>query len=777
MKLEPEWIDKLLFGIRERRFTQDSPILPEVWHRFGETPEKPQDLLLTPFAGARPGEVAAALADALIRTTTGQDQETLEKLARSRSEEKKATGKAGLEQAGQTVAAARIAYNQTTVAATLTFSQVIQCALPLTGWWKRYVDRFRPDPAAPEGEGTHSEQSGGSEDAPDPRVGYRALAHAFRRMAEFPNLSEILAAEGPAPSTEQALRAFQLTGTDSVRLQGLREPGLVAELLWMARTAGTLFRALNLSLLSDPKESVERERGRRADQWTSILFSPQETFLIVASWLEDQTIAPPIDTRGLIFTITPNRPASTAVATSRQTVKADACGRVFDIRCDGITWGIVDTGVDATHPAFRLRGTDGKLLEPAFALKKDRFGREYVVNNTRIRATFDFTEIRQLLLYNPIGEARLPAETEKRLNAAGIIGASLDEMRKSLRRALQSGRELDWGQLRPFVEVPHRINLDANGTPQGPYRIPTTAQGHGTHVAGILGANWEQGAAGSTPPFAPPPTVPPPNTAGAISVATATGGSVGLMPSQGIALSEDCPCFQGICPDIVLYDLRALRGDRDDDEFAVISALQFVRHLNSHRDQMEIHGVNISLSLRHDVRNYACGRTPVCDECERLVGSGVVVVAAAGNAGWQDAATMGAGTEGYRTLSITDPGNAASVITVGATHRSQPFTYGVSYFSSRGPTGDGRNKPDLVAPGEKIEAPYPNNDLCRLDGTSMAAPHVSGAAALLMARNREMIGQPNRIKKILCDTATDLGRERYFQGAGLLDILRALQSV
>ena len=49
-----------------------------------------------------------------------------------------------------------------------------------------------------------------------------------------------------------------------------------------------------------------------------------------------------------------------------------------------------------------------------------------------------------------------------------------------------------------------------------------------------------------------------------------------------------------------------------------------------------------------------------------------------------------------------DPGNADSVITVGATHRYMPHTYGVSYFSSKGPTGDGRIKPDLVAPGERI---------------------------------------------------------------------------
>ena len=53
-------------------------------------------------------------------------------------------------------------------------------------------------------------------------------------------------------------------------------------------------------------------------------------------------------------------------------------------------------------------------------------------------------------------------------------------------------------------------------------------------------------------------------------------------------------------------------------------------------------------------------------------------------------------------LTINDPGNAELAITVGSTHRDMPHTYGVSYFSSKGPTGDGRLKPDLVAPGEKI---------------------------------------------------------------------------
>jgi subtilisin family serine protease len=159
------------------------------------------------------------------------------------------------------------------------------------------------------------------------------------------------------------------------------------------------------------------------------------------------------------------------------------------------------------------------------------------------------------------------------------------------------------------------------------------------------------------------------------------------------------------------------------------------------------------------------------------VDSGVVLVAAAGNLGYHTFETKDGAYEGYTAFSITDPGNADGVITVGATHRFWPHTYGVSFFSSRGPTGDGRMKPDLVAPGERIQSCLPAKGWGELDGTSMAAPHVSGAAAMLMGRYSELVGQPRRIKKLLCESATDLNRERTFQGYGMLDVLRAFQMI
>jgi len=209
-------------------------------------------------------------------------------------------------------------------------------------------------------------------------------------------------------------------------------------------------------------------------------------------------------------------------------------------------------------------------------------------------------------------------------------------------------------------------------------------------------------------------------------------------------------------------------------EFEVVVGLAFLRWLNR-QENSRIDGVNISLSIPFAVDNFACGWTPVCVECDRLVSAGVVVVVSAGNSGFDDSrGTMSIGS-GFQMISIADPGNAETVITVGATHRTDPHRYGPISRSARGPTADGRHKPDLLAPGDGVWGPVPGGRWERKSGTSQAAPHVSAAAAMLLARYPELRGRPYRVKEILCETATDLRRLVDFQGHGLVDALRALQ--
>jgi subtilisin family serine protease len=134
-------------------------------------------------------------------------------------------------------------------------------------------------------------------------------------------------------------------------------------------------------------------------------------------------------------------------------------------------------------------------------------------------------------------------------------------------------------------------------------------------------------------------------------------------------------------------------------------------------------------------------------------------------------------------LSIGDPANLEEAIAVGSVNADKPHVFGISYFSSRGPTADGRAKPDVVAPGERIAscdaafARRKKSSWYREDsGTSMAAPHVSGLIAAFLSVRREFIGRPDMVKRILLDNCTDLGRDRYHQGAGLPNLMRMLSS-
>ncbi|MDP8993544.1 MAG: S8 family serine peptidase [Pseudomonadota bacterium] len=237
-----------------------------------------------------------------------------------------------------------------------------------------------------------------------------------------------------------------------------------------------------------------------------------------------------------------------------------------------------------------------------------------------------------------------------------------------------------------------------------------------------------------------------------------------------------------VAPKTKLISLKTLAEDGGGSEFAVLRALERILELTG--DRPTIHGVTIPLSLGMNV-NYAVGISPVSALANELVRRGVCVVASAGNRGFNGGEAVGV------PYSITDPGNAELAITVGATHARAPHEYGASFFSSRGPTVDGRAKPDLLAPGERIVSAVPDRSLRdqktarrsgrggtvdQMDGTGMAAAIASGACAAMLSAFPRLIGNPLQLKRLLMVSAEDLGRDRYAQGAGLLDLAAAMRA-
>jgi serine protease AprX len=290
--------------------------------------------------------------------------------------------------------------------------------------------------------------------------------------------------------------------------------------------------------------------------------------------------------------------------------------------------------------------------------------------------------------------------------------------------------------------------------------------GHGTHVAGIIAGEQVTVDGQGFPAVA------------------RFRSETGEVKAETLKLRA----ISGMAPKCKLVSLKVLDANGKGAVSNLIAAIAHIQEINGYGRRLLIHGLNMSVGYNFEPEWFACGQSPICVEVNRLVKSGVVVVVAAGNSGYGVLTSSMGVTKAGMDLTINDPGNADLAVTVGSTHRDAPHMYGVSYFSSKGPTGDGRLKPDLVAPGEKIiscatgklkqeGAEGQECQYVETSGTSMAAPHVSGVIAAFLSVRREFIGQPEKVKEVFVSTATDLKRERYFQGGGLVDLMRAIQSV
>ncbi len=232
--------------------------------------------------------------------------------------------------------------------------------------------------------------------------------------------------------------------------------------------------------------------------------------------------------------------------------------------------------------------------------------------------------------------------------------------------------------------------------------------------------------------------------------------------------------YVGVAPRADILNVRVSDDQGMSNESDVVDALQWVL---KNKGKYNIRVVNLSLNSSM-AQSYHT--SPLDAAVEILWFNGIVVVVSAGNNG---------------TASLYPPANDPFVITVGATNDAGSVSLAddaVASFSAYGTTESGFVKPDLVAPGTNIIGLLPENDTLnmsaahpasridkkyfKMSGTSVAAPMVSGAVALLLQDEPNL--NPDQVKDRLMTTANKNwpGYTATTAGAGYLDIYDAVNA-
>ncbi len=214
--------------------------------------------------------------------------------------------------------------------------------------------------------------------------------------------------------------------------------------------------------------------------------------------------------------------------------------------------------------------------------------------------------------------------------------------------------------------------------------------------------------------------------------------------------------YKGIAPEANILSIKVLDENGNGNTSDILSTVQWIIE---NKEVYKTRIVNFSLGA---IAQYRERRDPLVKAANRAIDNNLIVIAAVGNSG-------------PMRNTILSPATSRYVISVGALNDSRTLDLSDKYiadFSSRGPTLDRIRKPDLIAPGVDIMS-LSNKNLSgysTLSGTSMSAPMVSGAAALLLNEN------PNYnhfdIKRRLVQACTKIRASSYEQGAGVLDINR-----
>jgi len=227
----------------------------------------------------------------------------------------------------------------------------------------------------------------------------------------------------------------------------------------------------------------------------------------------------------------------------------------------------------------------------------------------------------------------------------------------------------------------------------------------------------------------------------------------GIICGKGI--SSDFQ-YIGVAPDSKYFAIKILDEKGDGNFETYLSGMEKAIDPNGDGDYSD-HADIISLSFGTDEPGRPDDQ--FCKVVDDIVDLGVIVVAAAGN-------------RGPDSNTITSPGCALKSICVGSTDKLDI----IASSSSRGPVEwDGKYiiKPDIVAPGVGITSTKCGGGYIIKSGTSMAAPHVAGAAALILQANPDY--NPEKVKQVLKENAKNLGYKPFIQGSGRIDILNVLK--
>lgn len=231
----------------------------------------------------------------------------------------------------------------------------------------------------------------------------------------------------------------------------------------------------------------------------------------------------------------------------------------------------------------------------------------------------------------------------------------------------------------------------------------------------------------------------------------------GIVAGTGAASNGQ---YIGVAPGAKLVGVKVLAADGSGSISDIIAGVDWVVQ---NKDTYGIKVINLSLGSSQS----SDGTDSLSQAVNAAWDAGLVVCVAAGNSG-------------PNTYTVGSPAAASKVITVGAVDSTDT----IASFSSRGPTADGRLKPEVVAPGVDIIAPRAagtsmgtpiDTYYTKASGTSMATPHVAGVAALLLQAHPDWTN--SKIKTALIETAEIVAPAEIADiayGAGRVNVYKAL---